>query len=386
MDLQYPPEALAGARITIDLNAMAKNWQKFAELAPKSETGAVVKANAYGLGLEQVAPALWKAGCRTFFVALVQEGINVRQLLPEARIFILGGLFPDAASACIEHDLIPLLGSHPEIETWHGATKGQTSVAPCGIQTDTGMNRLGFSFEEAMTLLADPVPTKALNLQLIMSHIACGDEPDDPLNALQLERFKQIRDLVPSVPASLANSAGIQMGDDYHFDLNRAGTSLYGVRAVNTVENPSLTVVTLEGRIVQTRQIKRGDTIGYGATQTVARDTKVAIVSCGYADGFHRAASGSGVGMRYVEPGASGFVAGKKVPILGRVSMDLTAFDITDVGETEVMANPWIEMFGDNIEIDDVAKSCGTIGYELLVSLGNRAARNYTGLSDIKGA
>lgn len=368
---------LAGGRLTIDLDALVTNWKMIGAHAPASESAGVLKANAYGLGMEPVASALWKAGCRTFFVALAHEGVRLRAHLPDARIFFMGGLFPDSIPAILENRLIPLLGSRYEMDAWRLQTGQSGRTAPCGLQIDTGMNRLGVDFDDCYTLISKTGFREQFDLKLVMSHLCCADEADHPKTALQRERFVQIKEILPGVPASLANSAGVFLGPDYHFDIIRPGIGVYGGRAVNGGENPFLPVAQLEGRIVQVRTVKSGETIGYGGTYTFTRDSKVAMIAVGYGDGYPRAASGSGVAMRYVTPGPKGFLGGYRIPVVGRISMDITALDVTDLPDGIAEPGRFIELFGPNMPLDAVADACGTIGYELLTSLGGRPMRTY---------
>ena len=367
-------------RLTIDLNALASNWSALQKLSGQAECSAVIKADAYGLTIEPVAKALAKAGCTTFFVAMVEEGIRVRKLLPDATIFVLNGILKETTQAVIENNLCPVLSSIDQIGMWMDAKSGIENTPGCAIHIDTGMNRLGLSLAEAEGLGNKPELVSRIGPSLIMSHLACADYPEHELNALQLERFTKIASLFPGVPASLANTAAILSGKKYHFNLTRPGIGIYGGEAINLLPNPMQTVVTAEARILQIRHARAGESVGYGASKILDRDTRIAIVSGGYADGFHRAGSGSGVALRTTDVIAGhGAIGDILVPILGRVSMDLTAFDVTDVPEATLSDAEWIELFGKNLPLDDAARACGTIGYELLTGLGHRYQRTYLG-------
>ncbi|RCS23183.1 alanine racemase [Phyllobacterium salinisoli] len=364
---------LAGGRLTIDLDALADNWRSLDARSRPGRAAAVVKADAYGCGIAQVVPALTAAGCDSFFVALPEEGLRVRHAAPRARVFVLNGLFDDAAPAFTDADLIPVLGSDHEIAIWakHGRRK------PCAIHVDTGMNRLGLSPGEAIAFAGS---AKSVRPVLLMSHLACADTPSSDKSRQQLESFQKVRAAFGDIESSLANSAGIFLGSDYAFDLTRPGIALYGGEAVDGTGSPMKQVVTAETRIVQIRHAAKGETAGYGATTTLARDTRIAVCSTGYADGYPRAASGSGIPLRStIAEGAHGFIAGQRVPVLGRVTMDLTSFDVTDVPEDAIGIGDHIELFGANIALDDVARAAGTIGYELLTGLGLRYHRRYIG-------
>jgi alanine racemase len=370
-DRRFPfSKSPSGGRLTIDLGALAENWRTLADRAGDAATAAVVKADAYGLGIEEVAPALAEAGCHTFFVAVAEEGLRLRAAVRDAAIYVLNGLAEGAASSYAAADLRPVLASWPEIEEW-AAFRQSGARTGAALQVDTGMNRLGLTLSEARKLTEHRDILEALGLTLVMSHLAAADTPEHPMNRKQLSAFRAVRVLLPEVPASLANSAGIWLGRDYHFDLVRPGIALYGASA-SRAANALRTVVTLEGQILQVRDAKRGETVGYGATETLQRQSRIAILGVGYADGYHRRA-GSSDHRR----GARARLHGQDAPILGRVSMDLMAIDVTDIHAAE--RGDWVELFGSAIPIDEVADYADTIGYELLTSLGRRYPRSYIG-------
>ncbi|MEM9280018.1 MAG: alanine racemase, partial [Pseudomonadota bacterium] len=350
-------------RLTIKLPALAQNWQLLREKSGEAEASAVVKANAYGLGIEQIVPVLVDAGCKTFFVAMVEEGVRVRAAAPDARVFVLNGIFRDTIETAIEHGLSPVLSSMDQIAMWVSAGGGK----PCAIHLDTGMNRLGLSLEEAEKLAGNASLLSKTGAQVIMSHLACADDPEHELNQTQLSRFQEITSLFSGLKKSLANSAAVLSNPEMPFDLTRPGIAIYGGEAVNDIPNPMQPVVIAETRILQIRNAKKGDAVGYGAAHVLERDSRIAICSAGYADGFHRSSSGSGVPLRRANAmGGFGAIGERRVAILGRVSMDLTAFDVTDIPPQTLEETGWIELFGNNISIDDAARACGTIGYELL--------------------
>ena len=373
---------IAGGRLTVDLDALAENYRLLQRRAGPARAAGVVKANAYGLGATRVGKALWNAGCRTFFVALPQEGIELRAALPDADIYVLNGTFgPEAAPAFAAHRLMPVIGSPADISSWEafGWNDG-ASPRPCAIHVDTGMNRLGLTPDEALAFAADNALTGALTPRLLMSHLACGDDAGHPLNRRQLESFQAVRAAFDGIESSLSNSAGIFLGPDFAFDLVRPGIALYGGQPCNGGENPMRAVATLEARVVQVRRARSGDTASYGAHGRLSRDSVIAIVSVGYADGYHRSSSFAGVPLRQsVLAGGHGFVHGKRVPVLGRVTMDLTLFDVTDLGPEGVAVGDWIELMGPNISVDEAATAAGTISYEMLTSLGRRYQRRYVG-------
>jgi alanine racemase len=358
-------DALAGLLLAIDLGALARNWKRLRDLSSPAECAAVVKADAYGIGIERAVPTLAAAGCRTFFVALPEEGERARAAAPDAAIYVLNGFFAEWAGHFRAFSLRPVLNSTENIETWAGLCPGTPSI----IHVDTGMNRLGLSLHEAVGLSRRPDLLAAASPKMLMSHLACADEPGHPLNKTQLTLFREVRGEFPRLPASLANSAGIHLGRDFHLDLVRPGIALYGA-AFAQDRAPVETVVTLKARILQIREAAAGETIGYGATRHLLEESRIAILSAGYADGYHRMS-----GSTDKHSGAHACLRGMRVPILGRVSMDLIAIDVTAVpGASE---GDWVELFGPNMPIDEVAAAAGTVGYEFLTGLSRRAARRY---------
>lgn len=369
---------LAGGRLTIDLDALVTNWKALERLSAPAKTGAVVKSDAYGCGLAHIVPALANAGCDRFFVALTQEGVLAKRLAPSAEVFVLNGLFSQSVATVAEAGLIPVLSSVEEIAVWAEYWQLRGGRRPCALHVDTGMNRMGLSVDEALEFAADPARRDTITPILIISHLACADEPAHPLNRQQVDRFNTVVPHFPGVEASMANSAGVFLGPECHFDLTRPGIALYGGEAVIDAPNPMRPVVRCETRIAQLRRVPGGETISYGASQTLLRDTLVATCSIGYSDGYHRSLSGSGVELRKLSnPAAFGYAGGKRVPVLGRVTMDLVMFDVTDLSDGAVQTGDHIELFGANIALDDVARAAGTIGYELLTGLGQRYHRRY---------
>ena len=366
---EEPPEAEAGGILTIDLAAIVENWRALKQRAAPAQCAAVVKADGYGCGVEQVADALAKAGCETFFVANSGEARRARAAAADAVIYVLNGVLPGTASAYADANLRPVIGSNAELDEWiaFGAASGWRGAA--ALHVDTGMNRLGFPFGDAAKL-ASRLPTDH-GIALIMSHFACSEE-EHPLNAIQIDRFAAVRAAFPGIAGSLANSSGIFLGANAHHDLVRPGVALYGANPTPGKPNPMRAVVSLRGRIVQTRAVAPGATVGYSATWTAKRPTRLAIVSVGYADGFLRAASASDA-----KPGAEAIIAGRSCTLAGRVSMDLIAFDVTDVPEAQTKRGDLVTLLGDGIGVDDLAERAGTIGYEVLTSLGRRYRRIY---------
>lgn len=362
------PEPEAGGILTVDLDALKANWRDIAGRVAPAECAAVVKGDAYGTGLETSAAALWDAGARTFFVALLSEGRRLRDALPDATVYVLNGLFAGTEDAYRAARLRPVLGSLPEIERWSGYCARIEAKLPAAVHVDTGMNRLGLSPAEAVGL-AETREEIGFELTLLMSHLACADEPGHPLTARQLEDFGALAKLFPGVPASLANSAGSLSGPDFQFDLVRPGIALYGGRARADMA-PLRPVVKLELRVSQVRDVHAGETIGYGATATAVEPRRIAILSAGYADGIPRLAGASDT-----RRGAEAIVAGRRCPLIGRISMDLMALDVTALPEDAVQAGDLVTLVGDGIGVDELARHGETIGYEILTSLGRRYHR-----------
>jgi len=338
--------------LTIDLGAIVRNWQKLCSLHPSGAVAGVVKANAYGLGAGPVATALRDAGCRHFFVAQPREGIALRKALgPGPMIAVLGG-FPKA----LENDLTPVLNSLEELRAHRG---------PAILQVDTGMARLGLDALELESLTRDPTPFDGVELLYIMTHLAAADEPGHPMNAVQAERFAEICVKLPRARRSFANSSGIFLGGRYASDLARPGCALYGVNPTPGKPNPMEPVVRLDVPVLQVRSIAPGQTVGYGCTWMATRPTRIATIAAGYADGLHRAIDGKGRGL----------LRGQSVPMVGRVSMDLITFDVSEVPDAR--AGDLIQVIGPSQDADRLASIEGTIGYEILTSLGNRYRRRY---------
>lgn len=364
----------ARAVLTINLEALRGNWARLNQVSGKAECAGVIKADAYGLGLEQIVAALRDGGCETFFCASIGEAQRVRMVVPGAAVYVLDGLLPGAAPAYSGFDLRPCLASIAEVREWVAYCEATGRRLRAAINIDTGMNRLGMPAADVAELAGDPGLFERFDCSLVMSHLACADERNNPMNRHQKARFDELRALLPRVPASLANSGGVFLGPDYHYDLVRPGIALYGGRAVEGEANPMQWVVQLQARILQVRDCAVGETVGYGAAFRCERPTRIATIACGYADGFLRAISRGASGA-----GAVGFAGEHPVPIVGRVSMDLITVDVTDVPEVHAQRGAWVEVMGARTTIDDLTDRAGTIGYELLTRLGRRVHRVYQG-------
>jgi len=368
-----PPSHLTSGRLTVDLAALARNWRALDKVSSGALTAAVVKADAYGTGLVAASKAFFAAGARFFFTATPDEAITVRATLPKAHVFVLDGLFPGLADLYIEERLMPVLSSLSMLEEWLAACVARNEAFPAALHFDTGMNRLGFRLNEA-SIVRRQIDAVGFAPQVVMSHLACADQPNHEKNRTQLALFQSVMAQFPNIPASLANSAGLMTGRDYHFQMVRPGIALYGGRAVNGRHNPMSPAVTLEVPILQIKDIKTGEQVGYGATYTLNRDSRIAILALGYADGFFRHLSGTNT-----HPGGKVAVRGRIVPVIGRISMDLTIVDITDLGPDMPLPGEMVEVLGPNISVDDQADIAGTIGYEILTALKGRYARTYVG-------
>lgn len=362
-------EQRAGAILTIDLDAVAANYRRLRDRAAPAECAAVVKADAYGLGAAAVAPALARAGARTFFVAHPDEGLALRALLPDATIGVLNGLMPGCAADYAAHRLTPVLNHLGEIAEWAALGRAGGAALPGFVHVDTGMNRLGLGPDELAALAAEPGRLDGVALSGILSHLACADDAADPMTGAQLRRFRAALARLPRAPASLANSSGIFRGRALRFDLVRPGSALYGINPTPEAPNPMAQPVRLAARVLQVRRIDSAGTVGYGATHRVAPGTKTATIAVGYADGYLRSLSGAG----------SVWFGDGEAPVVGRVSMDLITVDVTRLPEPLVRPGAFAEIIGPHRPPDRVAAEAGTIGYEILTALGRRHVRRYVG-------
>ena len=362
-----PEEVAHTSRLLLDLDALAANYRQLEKLAAPSRCAAVVKANAYGLGVAPVAARLAAAGCDTFFVATVAEALELRRLLANAEIGIFDGV-PEGAEACLlEQGLVPVLNTPAEVERW--AAAGQGTRVPAVLHLDTGMTRLGLDAAQVQWLASQQALLDQLELRYIMTHLACADEPGHPLTEQQITRFHELRGLLPSAPTSIGNSAGLLRGATSRGDLVRPGIALYGGQALADSGFQPAPVVRWQSRILQVRTISQATSVGYGATHQAAPPARVATVGVGYADGYLRSLGGRGrVG-----------IGTRQAPVIGRVSMDLITVDVTAFDVAEVPVGGWVDLVGGCVTLDEVAAMAGTISYELLTGMGRRAARSYRG-------
>ncbi len=365
------PADRAGAVLTVDLDAIVANYRLLqGRLAPGAKTAGVVKADAYGLGAAMVAPALAAAGCTTFFVALLDEGIALRPHLPaHCDIVVLNGLAPRAERAALAHGLIPVLNCLEQVDGWTALARREQRALPAFIQLDSGMARIGLSPADLDRLVADPARLGGIDLRMVMSHLACAERQDHPANEAQLAAFEAGRRRLPAAPASFANSSGIFLGPRYHFDLVRPGAALYGIAPVAGAANPMNQVIRLQAKVMQVREIGAGGGVGYGLTFQATGPTRIATLSAGYADGYLRAFSNRAVGH----------LDGIALPQAGIVSMDSVTFDVSALPAGRVVPGTLIDLIGPDQTVDEAAGRAGTIAYEILTGLGRRYHRVYRG-------
>ncbi|MES3024250.1 MAG: alanine racemase [Pseudomonadota bacterium] len=364
----------AGAILTIDLDALRANYRLLRARAAPAACSAVLKSNAYGLGAVPVAGALYEEGCRHFFVAHLDEGIALRpHLAGDADIFVLHGPPPGTERECLSHQLIPVLNSLPQLAAWRALAASEGRALAAVVQVCTGMSRMGLALAEVDSWLADPAGLDGIDMRFVMSHLACADEADNPMNALQLERFTAVRARLPACPASLANSSGIFLGSEFHLDLVRPGAALYGISPMAGRPNPMRPVVRLQGRIIQTRTIAPGEHVGYCLNYTARVTRQVATVAVGYADGWLRTMSNRGLAV----------VDGVCVPQIGNISMDSITLDVSALQAERVAPGCLVDLICPAHPVDAVAGLADTIGYEVLTRLGPRLHREYIGVRSL---
>ncbi|MFX4222838.1 MAG: alanine racemase [Thalassobaculum sp.] len=365
------------SRLTIDLGAVRTNYRRLCRELAGVPCAGVVKADGYGLGADRVAPVLYQEGCRIFFVATFDEAVALRQILPDdqmpdAEIACLNGLLAGTETAFVEHRIIPVINAIEQIGRWRDQGAKEGRALPAMLHLDTGMNRLGLDGREMDRVADDPTSLDGIDWRYAISHLAIADEADHPMNAQQLARFRSMRARLPvAMKASLANSSGIFLGSEFHHDLGRPGIALYGGRPAAGRDNPMLCPIRIEGRILQIRTVEPGWTVGYGASWRAARETRIATVAAGYADGYLRSLSSAG---RVA-------VGGRLCDVVGRVSMDSITVDVTDLPEADAAPGGMVEVLGPTVTPDSMADAGGTIGYELLTALGSRYIRHYVDTS-----
>jgi alanine racemase len=378
-DTKIPPGA--SSVLIVDLDAITDNYRHIQTQAPTAEIGVSIKSDAYGLGAAMIAPALASAGCQTFFVATAAEGAKLRPATPDAEIVILNG--PDAATVTLfsDHQLTPALNSLAQLDVWRTTAAGNPPRKAAYLHIDTGMSRLGLSDAEVSQLCADGARLDGVEVAVVMSHLACAEQANSPNNPQQREGLMaaaaRLAALTGPVRTSLANSAGVFLGADYHLDLVRAGASIYGLNVLNQKPNSMWQVIHLYAKILQIRDVDKPATVGYGATHQVRQPSRIATLATGYADGYLRAAGR--LTDKDKRPLATTYIGDTPAPVVGRVSMDLLTVDVSNVAEAAAQPGGYAELIGDHFSADDLADVAGTIGYEVLTRLGQRHHRIYRG-------
>jgi alanine racemase len=355
--------------ITIDLDALEANYRFCLEQMQPASCAAVVKADAYGLGIRKIAPVLRHAGCRQFFTATHREGVTLRALLPDVEIYVFEGVTELSQAAFCDHDLVPVLISPAHSAFWARKARSLDRPLPAIIHLDTGMTRLGFGEHELNELLDQPEDLEWLDIRYIMTHFACADVPGASTTQEQLDRFNRLRQLLPPAPTSVGNSAGGLLGGDFSGDMARIGIALFGGNPYQDGIPPFNPVLRVQSRILQLRAISEGTTVGYGATYQAKSKTRIATVGTGYADGYPWSLGNHGIAS----------IGGHRVPVIGRVSMDLITLDVTGIPDDLVQPGCMVDLIGPDISLEEVAERAGTINYEILTRLGQRARRKFLG-------
>lgn len=358
----------AGAVLSIDLDRLAANWQTLDLATPGTNCAAVLKADAYGLGALPVARKLAATGCRVFFVAHIDEGIAIRKVLPgDCEVIVLHGAPPGGERVLREENLVPVLNSMQQLQAWRRLAQDGQRRLPALLHIDTGMARTGLSAQDVARLADTPGAWNGIDLRYVMSHLVAAEDQESPLNTAQRNEFERLRALLPAARGSLANSSGIFLGGDFHYDLARPGAALYGVAPVKGQPNPMLPVVRLQAKVIQVRDIAAGTPVGYGATWTATRPTRIATISAGYADGLLRSLSSRGVA----------YWQGQALPVVGIVSMDTITLDASALPRNALQPGDPVDLLNEQQSVDVLAAQANTIGYEILTSLGNRYCRRY---------
>jgi alanine racemase len=349
--LLLPPHITSA--LEIDTKAIAHNYRILKQQLPYSICGGVLKADAYGFGINAVAPVLMGEGCQHFFVAHIDEGIFLRNLLKEPIIYVLSGLLPNTEKYFIEHSLTPILNDVEMVRNWTTEAQRQNKKLPCALHVDTGMRRNGFDRVDLNRLFKSPELLDAFNIHFIMSHLVSSHTPHDPLNDQQKELFNAIRQQLPQTKASLADTGGIYLDPAFHYDVIRTGKGLFGLYAPPKDHPPLQSCLRFLGRILQVRTAYKGESVGYGATHTLTRNSKLATIGVGFADGYD---------LRLSNNAFAAFQQ-LKAPIIGRISMDYTVVDVTDIPESLCYVGGWAELVNQDITLDTLAHSTGIRGY-----------------------
>jgi alanine racemase len=372
MDITFDQvQSQASAVLYVDLRAIKENYKKIcAHLGSKTLCAAVVKSDAYGLGVAPIVKALHLAGCRHFFCSYLDDALKIRQEFANSDVvvYVLNGVFPKTEHLFHENAITPCLISKDHVDRWVAYGKKISQKLPCIIHVDTGMGREGLAVEEFMMLYdLEKEKLEALDIHFLMSHLANSNTPNNRKNIIQLDRFQLLLSRMPNLKATLANSSGLALGPQYHFDMVRPGMALYGYKGLNYADLYLSPTLSVQGRVLLTRSLTGGESIGYNSTFTCQRDTKVALISVGHGDGVLRAISNRG-GI---------LINGHMTPLIGAVSMDTMMVDITSHPTGTVHADMWVELYGDIESVNRFAESEGTSVYELMVRHGQRFQRIY---------
>ena len=363
-----PHSERADAQLTVDLDALTRNYRLLKSRIGDARCAAVMKADAYGLGMREVVKSLIRAGCDTFFVATLDEAMALREKIPAVFIGVFNGVTDAHHQLFKEHRLTPVINTLGQLATWRALASGTPPHAAI-LHVDTGMCRLGLTPGEVALLADEPDRLSGVDVVLTMSHLACAEDGDNPMNEAQRRSFVSAREKLPPAPASLANSSGIFLGPDFHFQTVRPGAALFGINPTPGRENPMAEVVRLRAKIIQVRDVDSSQTVGYGAVHRVTAPSRIATIPVGYADGLLRNLGGRGMAA----------IGDTLVPIVGRISMDLVTLDVTALPATAARPGVMVDLIGGPLPLDSVAASAGTIGYEMLTRLGHRLHRRYLG-------
>lgn len=358
----------AAGVLTVDLAALRRNYLALAARVAPAHAAAVVKADAYGLGVARVAPALFEAGCRDLFVAHLHEALALKDILPRAaRLFVLNGLLPGTEAHARRHGIVPVLNAPEQVQAWSSLAEATGTALPAVLQLDTGMSRLGLSPDEARALASAPSLLRGIRPLLLMSHLASADEPGNPQNGEQLAVLRELAALFPGVGLSLANSGGIFLDADYHGALARPGIALYGGAPHSDAPGPMQPVVRLDVNVIQTREVPAGARVGYSGSYVAPQATRLATIAAGYADGLPYSLSNRG----------SAYFGDTRLPMVGRVSMDTITLDISSLAPDALRPGHRVEIIGSHQTLEQLAADAGTISYEILTRLGPRYRRHY---------
>ena len=368
MPYNFSVNEQANSVLVVDIEAIVSNYKALRTKVIGADCAATLKANAYGLGIEKIALALNEAGCSTFFVATIDEAIELRKILNSDRkqILVLNG-FPKGTSPIFKrYNLMPVLNDFMQLERWIEFNKTLEKKQKAALHLDTGMNRLGLDEKDFARLIQTPQILKNANVHIIISHLSCSDESENKMNNRQLLEFTSSIKLFPKVSASIANSGGIFLGKEFYLDLVRPGLALYGSVPGHS-KNELVHAVSLYGRVLQIRTVRKGELIGYGGSYKATRNTNIATIGVGYADGYQRSLSGN----------SRIFFLGSPLPLVGRISMDSITVDISDLQTTKLNVGDFVELLGKNFTIDQAASLAQTVPYELLTGLGRRHYKHY---------